>query len=31
VSGAGDSRGIGTGLCRILDMNFGEYLNHALR
>ena len=31
VSGGGDSRGIGAGLCRILDMNFREYLFHALR
>jgi hypothetical protein len=30
VSGGGDSRGIGSGLCRILDMNFREYLFHAL-
>jgi hypothetical protein len=27
----GDSRGIGAGLCRILDMNFAELLFHALR
>jgi hypothetical protein len=27
---SGDSRGIGAGLCRILDMNFREYLFHAL-
>jgi hypothetical protein len=27
----GDSKGIGAGLCRILDMNFREYLFHALR
>jgi hypothetical protein len=31
VPGAGDSRGSGAGLCRILDMNFREYLFHALR
>jgi hypothetical protein len=24
-------RGTGVGLCRILDMNFREYLFHALR
>jgi hypothetical protein len=24
-------RGTGVGLCRILDMNFGEFLFHALR
>src|SRR5215218_5789910 len=27
----GDSRGIGAGIYRILDMNFGEFLFHALR
>ena len=27
----GDCRGIGTVLCRILDMNFREFLFHALR
>jgi len=27
----GDSRGTRVGLCRILDMNFREYLFHALR
>jgi hypothetical protein len=27
----GDSRGIGVWLCRILDMNFGEFSFHALR
>ena len=27
----GDSRGIGVGVCKILDMNFREYLFHALR
>jgi hypothetical protein len=26
----GDSRGAGVRLCRILDMNFREYLFHAL-
>jgi hypothetical protein len=31
VPGEGDSRGIGVGLCRILDMNFREFLFHALR
>jgi hypothetical protein len=31
VSGGGDSGGIGVGLCTILDMNFREYLFHALR
>ena len=29
--GGGDCRGIGAGLCRILDMNFREFLFHALR
>jgi hypothetical protein len=24
-------RGAGAGLCRILDVNFGEFLFHALR
>jgi hypothetical protein len=27
----GDFRGIGMGLCRILDMNFREFQFHALR
>jgi hypothetical protein len=31
VSGEGDSRGIGTWLCRILQVNFREFLFHALR
>jgi hypothetical protein len=31
VSGVGDFRGIGAGLCEILHMNFREYLFHALR
>jgi hypothetical protein len=31
VPGMGDSRGIGVGLCRILDVNFREFLFHALR
>jgi hypothetical protein len=31
LSGGGDSRGIGAELCRILDMNFREFLFHALR
>jgi hypothetical protein len=26
----GDCRGIGAGLCRILDMNFREFIFHAL-
>jgi hypothetical protein len=30
VPRVGDSRGIGTVLCSILDMNFREYLFHAL-
>jgi hypothetical protein len=30
VSGEGDSRGIGTWLCRILHVNFREFLFHAL-
>ena len=28
VPGVGDSRGIGTVLCRILDMNFREFVFH---
>jgi hypothetical protein len=31
VPGAGVFRGTGVRLCRILDMNFGEILFHALR
>ena len=31
VSGVGDSRGMGVGLCRILDVNFREFIFHALR
>jgi hypothetical protein len=27
----GDSRGIGAGICKILQTNFREYLFHALR
>jgi hypothetical protein len=27
----GDFRDTGAGICRILDMNFGEFLFHALR
>ena len=30
VCGGGDSRGVGVWLCRILDMNFREFLFHAL-
>jgi hypothetical protein len=26
VPGEGDSKGIGAGICKILDMNFGEFL-----
>jgi len=29
--GGGDCKGMGAGLCRILDMNFREFLFHALR
>jgi hypothetical protein len=29
--GEGDFRGIGAGVCRILDMNFRESIFHALR
>jgi hypothetical protein len=28
--GGGDCRGVGAGICRILDMNFREFLFHAL-
>jgi hypothetical protein len=28
---SGDSKGIGAGLCRILDMNFREFIFYALR
>jgi hypothetical protein len=31
VPGAGVFRGAGVRLCRILDMNFREFLFHALR
>jgi hypothetical protein len=31
VSGVGDSRGMGVGLCRILDVNFREFIFHALQ
>ena len=31
VPGEDDSKGIGAGICKILDMNFREFLFHALR
>ena len=31
VPGGGDSRGIGAGICKILQTNFREFLFHALR